>query len=131
MGALKLAETAAATAQPSKSRPVTPSARMARLTMVDRDAARCTTGPSRPDEPPVDKEIMLAKADTKPRRTSTRPSFRAAPSITSLTDRARPSSVNRFSNRPTIKPPRIGMIRIKYHGRLAAKLCKVDTSSVP
>ncbi len=93
MGALKLAETAAATAQPSRSRPVIPSALMRRLTQVEITAARCTTGPSRPDEPPVPSVTIDASAEARPARASTRPSCSAEPTITSATERARASGV--------------------------------------
>ncbi len=74
MGALKLAETAAATAQPRRSRPVIPSAWMRSLTQLEMTAAICTTGPSRPLEPPVDSVMSEAAAEAIPARCSTRPS---------------------------------------------------------
>ena len=95
MGALKEAETAAATAQPRRSRPVTPSALIHREIFDEITAARWTTGPSRPDDPPMPSVIMEASAEARPARPSTRPSRRAAPSITSATDRARASGVKR------------------------------------
>ena len=80
MGALKLAETAAATAQPRRSRPVIPSARIQRDTAVEITAARCTTGPSRPEDPPEPSVIIEAMAEASPARVSTRPLLSAAPS---------------------------------------------------
>ena len=48
IGALKLAETPAATAHPKRSRPVMPSALIRLLTQVEITPAICTTGPSPP-----------------------------------------------------------------------------------
>jgi hypothetical protein len=67
MGALKLAETAAATAQPSRSRPVIPSAFIRSDTQVEITAARCTTGPSRPEDPPEPSVIIEASGRGEPR----------------------------------------------------------------
>ena len=47
----------------------------------------------------------------------------AAPSITSATDRARASGVNRCRMNPTTRPPRIGTIMTQYHGKTCAALC--------
>ena len=93
IGALKLADTAAATAQPSRSRPLTPSAWINRQILVEMTAARCTTGPSRPEDPPVLRVIHDATAEASPARVSTRPSCSAAPRMTSPTVRARASGV--------------------------------------
>ena len=93
MGALKLAATAAPVAHPNKSRAVIPRAFTHSQTLLEIIAAICTAGPSRPVEPPVDRVIKLAAAEANPSFPSTRPSCRAAPSITSATDRTRPSSV--------------------------------------
>ena len=65
MGALKLAETAAATAQPRRSRPVMPLASILRQIRVEMTAARWTTGPSRPDEPPEERVISEAAIENK------------------------------------------------------------------
>src|SRR5210317_416094 len=131
IGALKLAETAAATAHPNKSRAVTPCAPSHVQTLVDIMAAICTTGPSRPADPPVDKVIKLAMALAQPSFISTRPSRRAAASITSATDLTRPSWVIKWKIKPTITPPEVGIKTTQYHDSVSAKLCKRLTSDVP
>ena len=123
MGALKLADTAAATAQPKRSRPVMPSALINPLTQLEITAARWTTGPSRPDEPPVPSVIKDATAEASPARFSTRPLFIAAPSITSATERTRPSGVNTCKMTPVISPPVMGINTIQYHSRSVANSC--------
>ena len=122
IGALNEADTAAATAQPKRSRPVTPSALIRLLTQDEITPARCTTGPSRPLDPPVPSVMIDAAAEASPSRPSTRPSCSAAPSITSETDRTRPSGVNRCRMTPTTSPPRIGTTITQYHGNAAAAL---------
>jgi hypothetical protein len=131
IGALKLAETAAATAQPSRSRPVIPSAFIRSDTQVEITAARCTTGPSRPEDPPEPSVIIDATAEASPAFTSTRPLSSAAPSITSATDRTRASGVNQCRISPTTSPPATGISRIMTQGRLSAKLWIVRISSTP
>ena len=76
------AETAAATAQPIKFRPVIPSAFIQRDIFEDIKDPSKTTGPSRPVEPPVERVIIDAKIDANPAFPSTLPSYNAAPSIT-------------------------------------------------
>lgn len=95
MGALKLAETAAATAHPSRSRAVIPFAPILSDTQLEIRAAMCTTGPSRPLDPPVDRVMKEATNEASPSFCSTRPSCSAAPSMTCATERTRPSPVNR------------------------------------
>ena len=131
MGALNEADTAAATAQPKRSLLVSPDALMRSLTHVEMSPAKCTTGPSRPLEPPVPRVMMDANTDAIPALISTRPSPKAAPSITSATDLARPSGVKKCRMSPTASPPHMGTSRIQYHGSVCAKLCKRATSSVP
>jgi len=131
IGALKLAETAAATAQPRRSRPVMPSDFSRVFTAVAISAARCTTGPSRPDEPPVDSVTKFEIADPIPRRSGKRPSRSAAPSITSATVSTRPSLVVQCSTRPTISPPPIGTASTHHQSSPAATLCSRVISSVP
>ena len=81
-----------------------------------------TTGPSRPEDPPVPSVISDAAAEASPSRVSTLPPSSAAPSITSATARTRPSCVVQLRMMPTTSPPATGMARIRYHGRLAAKV---------
>ena len=130
IGALKLAETAPATAQPRRSRPVIPSASIRRETQAEITAARCTTGPSRPVEPPVDSVISEASAEPSPARRSTRPSRSAAASITSATARTRPSGVNQLRITPTTSPPNAGRSSTQYHGSVPAWLCRWAMSEV-
>jgi len=130
IGALKLAETAPATAQPRRSRPVMPPALIRAETQVAITAARCTTGPSRPDEPPEPRVISEAAAEASPARISTRPPRSAAPSITSATARTRPSGVKRSRISPTTRPPRIGIASTHHHGKPPATEASC-MSSVP
>ncbi len=129
IGALNEAETAAATAQPSRSRAVTPCAAIRLLTQVEITAARCTTGPSRPEDPPDPSVISEAAAEASPARISTRPSRIAAPSITSATVCTRASGVKRHSSSPTIRPPSAGQSTKNIHGRSRLALASVVTSS--
>ena len=110
------AETAAATAQPIKLRPVIPSAFIHRETFEDIKDPNKTTGPSRPVDPPVERVITEAKLEANPAFPSTLPSYNAAPSMTWPTDLARPSFVKIFRIIPTINPPVIGIIITVNHG---------------
>ncbi len=129
MGALKLAATAPATPHPSSSRPVMGLALMRVATAVEMTPARCTTGPSRPELPPVPRVISDAAADASPSRVSTRPPSRAAPSITSETARTRASGVKRSRIRPTASPPSTGTISTQAQGRWSAVLASVMSSA--
>ena len=75
--AMVATETAAATAQPSSSRAVIGLASMRAQTQEEMTAARWTTGPSRPEEPPEPSVIIEASAEASPALFSTRPSRRA------------------------------------------------------
>ena len=108
-----------------------PSALICLQIQVEMTPARCTTGPSRPDEPPEDRVMKEASAEASPARISSRPSFIAAPSMASATDRTRPSSVKRCRISPTTSPPKTGISRIRYQGKDSAKECSRRTSSVP
>ena len=97
---------------------------------VEITPARWTTGPSRPDDPPVPSVISEAAAEASPSRVSTRPPSSAAPSITSATVRTRPSGVKRSRISPTASPPSVGTAISHHHGRMPASLVKV-WSSIP
>ena len=70
-------------------------------------------------------------AEASPARRSTRPLRSAAPSITSATDRARASGVNRCRISPTTSPPSVGTAITQYQSRLDTKECSRAVSSVP
>ena len=75
----------------------------------------------RPVDPPEDRVIRDAAAEASPAFVSTRPSPIAEPSMTSATDRTRPSSVNQFRITPTTSPPVVGIKSTHHQSSDAAK----------
>jgi hypothetical protein len=67
-------------------------------------------------------ETMLTKADDNPSRNRIRPFRRAMASMTSATPIARPPGMTNCKNRPTKRPPAVGIKRTCQTGISATRL---------
>ena len=125
IGALKLADTAAAAPDASRTRRAAGDKLNFRSRKAAIAAPRCTAGPSRPTLAPDPIEIADATAETSPARSEMSARCSAPASITSEMPCARRSLMNFQIIRPTTSPPSVGPATTTHGAR---KLARVPTT---